>query len=258
MAPPKGYKHTDEEKAKMKGRVPHNKGKHLSQSWKDALSISHMDKHPTQEHRDKIAASLMNKPKTPEHVENMSKSQKGKKKPASFSIRMKKYNETKPPITDLTRERLSESRMGEKNPRYGKVALYTHRMKMVEAKIGGFWYGSIVYPEGPQYCEKWTAEFRERVRAFFGHKCMMPGCGHEWQPSEPRLAVHHVTYEPKSCCSEEVPRLFVPVCAKKCHLKTNSKKEFYREYFTDMINRDFDGKCFFTKEEYAALFSAMR
>jgi hypothetical protein len=249
MAPPKGYKHTDEEKAKMKGRVPHNKGKHLSQSWKDALSESHKDKHPTQEHKDKISVSLSNKPKTPEHVEKVRQSHLGKKRPASFSQTMKEVNKLRGPVTDITRKRLSESRMGEKNPRYGKTASLDHRIRMVEAAIGGFWYGAVRYREGPQYCEKWTEELKERVRTFFGHRCLL--C--EQPQNGTALHVHHVWYNKKACC-DDTPRSLVPLC-NSCHsITTTGDRDYWSNYIQEFLDIYYDGKCWLTKDEYRELY----
>jgi hypothetical protein len=101
------------------------------------------------------------------------------------------------------------------------------------------------------YCEKFNNEFKERVRAFQGYRCAL--CGHVWMPGEKALSVHHVHYQKDSCCNDDAPKLFVPVCSDGCHQKTNRKREQYIEFFTGYLLEKFDGKCYYTKEEMAAL-----
>jgi len=107
------------------------------------------------------------------------------------------------------------------------------------------WKGGISYEP---YCPKFTNEFKERVRAFFGYQCQM--CGHVWQEGERKLAVHHVNFRKDSCCSNEIMPLFVPLCHQPCHTKTNFNRVFWEYWFTEMINHLYGGKCYFTKEEF--------
>jgi len=119
----------------------------------------------------------------------------------------------------------------------------TRRMENISHK----WYGDVVYHDGPQYCDKWTAELRRRVRAFFGNVCLE--CG---SPQHGRLlSVHHVHYNKKLCC-DTTPRTLVPLC-KSCHSKTNSDREYWSEHFQEIVDTYYGGKCWFTREEYAAL-----
>jgi rubrerythrin len=110
------------------------------------------------------------------------------------------------------------------------------------------WLGGIsFYP----YCEKFTKAFRERVRAFFGYTCQV--CGYIWQPGEKKLAVHHVNYRKDSCCDQTIKPYFVPVCSntekRGCHGKTNSSRDFWKQFFTELIETRYQGKCYFTEDE---------
>jgi len=40
-----------------------------------------------------------------------------------------------------------------------------------------------------------------------------------------------------------------PEYRKSCHAKTNHNREHWEQYFADMINSDYGGKCYLTKEE---------
>lgn len=126
------------------------------------------------------------------------------------------------------------------------------KVRMQEARYNGFWYGNVRYYEGPQYCEKWTKDLRERVRAYFGHKCFL--CG---QPQNgTALHVHHVWYNKRACC-DDTPRSLVPLCI-KCHNETTfGDKKYFSNYIQELLDLYYDGKCWLTREEYAALFSVI-
>jgi len=123
---------------------------------------------------------------------------------------------------------------------------------------------------GPKvYCEKWTAEFRRRIRAFFDYKCV--DCGSP--QNEQLLHCHHVYYDKKACCavnengkylsnlgikgyphSFEIvgdPNKFVTLC-QSCHARTTAKKkrEYWARHFEEIINIDYQGNSYLTKEEY--------
>jgi len=117
------------------------------------------------------------------------------------------------------------------------------RRKQEEIEHG--WYGSVKYYHGPQYCEKWTAELRERVRAYFGYCCVE--CGTPQNGN--KLHIHHVWYNKRLCC-DDTPRTLVPLCV-SCHSKTNTCREQWSEHFQAIIDTYYEGRCWFTKEEFA-------
>lgn len=158
---------------------------------------------------------------------------------------------------------------GEKNPFYGRTHSDETKQKISTAQEGKYkgcnnpmygvrrenapgWKGGISFEP---YCPLFNKEFRERVRSFFGRKCVE--CGMTEEENGWKLAVHHVNYNKKSCCQENEPvldRYFVPLC-KHCHGKTLSKKleKYYKEHFEDLINNKYNGKCYYTQEEYIQL-----
>lgn len=97
------------------------------------------------------------------------------------------------------------------------------------------------------YCEKFNNNFRERVRKFQGNKCAL--CGHVWQEGEVALSVHHVHNQKDSCCAEDAPTIFVCLCSRGCHHKTIRHWRRYVGRFTRYLVKNFNGKCYFTKEE---------
>ena len=123
---------------------------------------------------------------------------------------------------------------------------------------------------GPKdYCEKWTLEFRRRIRAFFDYKCVECGT----PQTEDLLHCHHVYYDKKACCSVNEngkyfsnlgikgnlysfeiigdPNKFIALCD-TCHKSTSGKKnrEYWARHFEEIINIYYLGKSYFTKEEY--------
>ena len=117
------------------------------------------------------------------------------------------------------------------------------RKKLSAAKSGKnspLWKGGLSFEP---YCPKFNNEFKERVRAFFGYRCVE--CGS--QQIEKKLSIHHVNFNKKTCCDDTIP-LFVALCI-PCHAKTNYNRDYWQRHFTDMITSKHDGKCYFTKEE---------
>jgi len=110
-----------------------------------------------------------------------------------------------------------------------------------------------------RYCELWTDEFRERVRAFFGYVCMYPGCGKTQEEEGRKLSVHHVNYDKQTCCRENEDvssRKFVTLCNRH-NLAVNYDRELWERYFVGLINDEYEGRCYFTKEEWAWLNAVM-
>lgn len=119
------------------------------------------------------------------------------------------------------------------------------------------------------YCEKWSLEFRRRIRAFFDYTCAECGT----PQNEKLLHCHHVYYDKKACCSVNEngkyfsnlgikenphsfeiigdPNKFVALCD-NCHKKTSGKKnrEYWARHFEEIINNYYLGKSYFTIEEY--------
>ena len=139
--------------------------------------------------------------------------------------------------SDETRKKISESQKGksagEKNYFFGKHFCGSENPN---------WRGGGSYEP---YCPKFTEEFKERVRAFFGYTCQV--CGHKWQKGNRRLDVHHVNFRKDSCCSSNVPRLFIPLCI-SCHSRTNGNREYWQEIFTNKIMLEYDGECYLPKK----------
>jgi len=120
-----------------------------------------------------------------------------------------------------------------------------------ECKIAGIsgensssWKGGVSFGD---YCKKFNNEFKTRCRAFFENKCVV--CGITTEQHKRKMCVHHVNYNKDTCCDENVKQLFVTLCAKH-HGLTNHSREYWNGLFTKLIEEKYNGKCFYTKEEW--------
>lgn len=95
------------------------------------------------------------------------------------------------------------------------------------------------------YCHLFNKDLKERVRLFWNRECAI--CGKTEKQNGKKLSVHHVNYEKKVCCDDEliqsVQRLFMPLC-QSCHAKTNHNREYWEEMLTNYIMIWFNGESY--------------
>jgi hypothetical protein len=218
-----GKHHTEEAKAKISKA---NKGKRRSEQTRRKISDSKrgnksaLGKIHSEEHNRKIAAANFGKHLSEETRKKISESLKGKT------------------LSEAHCKRISESLKGRTHSEEA-------RHKMSESHKGSKayqWKGGISFEP---YCPKFTREFKERVRAFFGRTCVE--CGKLEGENGERLHVHHVNFRKDACCAADVTPLFVLLC-KSCHSKTNHNRVFWEYWFTEMIMSRYGGKCYVEKE----------
>lgn len=229
MGQKKGFRHSEESRNKMK--------------------LSHTGIYPTEETRLKMSAS---KKDIIISQETRIKIKQGVKKAYSEGRHGGGFKKGHPPTKGTTGKQHTEEwkanqseRMKQNNPMKNPVVCLkvskTRKERSISSKErNSNWQGGISFEP---YCEKFNEDFKKRVRLFFGDRCVECGC----IPSEYRLHVHHVNFDKKSCCNDTTP-LFVPLC-RECHNKTQHKRIFYQYSFTEMINYQYGGKCYLTKEE---------
>jgi hypothetical protein len=213
------------------------KGGHLSDEAKAKISTANKGrfagtknpnygKHMSPELREKLLITHLGQPRSKETREKISVAMKGRfagdkhpqyGRPGTF---LGKHH------TSETKTQLSEiDRSGENNPR---------------------WMGGISFEP---YCPKFNDELKQRIREFFENRCVM--CG-KTNPNKWKLCCHHVTYNKEMCCDGK-PVQFAALCHRR-HSKTSGGD---RQRWEDMLHRAideiWDGKSYFTKEEYAEL-----
>ena len=111
------------------------------------------------------------------------------------------------------------------------------------------WRGGTSYEP---YCIKFTPEFKERVRDFWGRRCGVCGMSEEENIEfcGRKLAVHHINYDKQTCCNGNDP-LFIANCH-KCHPRTNFHREYWEEVLSNFIMIYYDGECYLPKGGDAA------
>jgi hypothetical protein len=239
-----GKKHTPEAKEKMRLAKIGKPGNHR---------IQHSEESKQKNREAHLGKSAWNK---------------GKKMPESFCKRASEWQKGRP-IPEEQRVKISKSLEGREKSEL-------HILKVIESVSGeGFWYGHKYLrnpPKVPRYCEKWK-DVNPRVHAFFNYKCV--GCG---SPEINHSHIgHHVFYVKETCCwfthdgiyytnlnapnhkdqdyyIGENPNYFVILCS-KCHGRTNgnfNNRKKWADYYKKIIDEQYGGKCYITKEEEMA------
>lgn len=241
-------------------------GKHLSEEHKRKISESSRGRRLTDEHKQNISRAMKGNPK----IVGKEMSDETRRKIGEASkenIRKNGHPMEGRHHTEETRLRLSDRFRGENNPNFGRehtkeekgrisqrakghkrcvgrhMSEETHmRISMsLKGKMRGEkcpnWKGGVSFEP---YCPKFNKEFKERVREFFGRKCVV--CGKSEEENKIRLSVHHVNYNKMTCCDDTKP-LFVALCV-SCHTKTNFNTSCWEEYFTGLIEQKYNGACY--------------
>jgi hypothetical protein len=204
---------------------PNYKGKYATLEWREKVSRSLIEnhrlfpRHHTEESKQKISVGLTGK-KHPckGHVVTQATRMK-------MSIRMAGINH---PMygkhhTSASREKMSKSQKnngkivgyhkghipwnkgkkypeytGENSPLYGIVRGYETRLRVKEAKVGGFWYGNVRYGER-KYCELWNRDLWNRIDKAQNNQSILSGKTKE-DNGGCALSRHHIYWQPKACC----------------------------------------------------------
>lgn len=206
----------------------------------------------TPETRAKISAAKKGRPLSAEHRRKIGEANKGRVRSPETRLKLREANLGKA-MTPETRAKIgaalkgrevsAECRANLSKALKGRLITDDHRRKISETKKGTFcgpdhprWRGGTSF--GP-YCFRFNSEFKERVREFFGRRCAECGA----PEGDRRHFVHHVNYRKDSCCAEDAPPLFVPLCH-SCHPKTNHDREYWEARFTALINEQYGGRCY--------------
>jgi hypothetical protein len=244
---------------------------------REKISAALKGKPKSQEHRDALAAAHTGKTMSPEHRAIMSAANKGKPKSAEHRAKIAAARRAMGPRSEETKEKLrnisletrkfrSEMASGENNPVH-RIRDYEKYKENLILSLNDIWYGGVKYPQDKRaiYCEKWTPELRERIRACWGYESALSGKTKE-ENGNRELDCHHVYFQKKACChwDEDTqgyyaiierkryyikgdPNKFVPLTCDE-HSKTKFDKLYWIKYFEDLIESK-GGKSYFTKEE---------
>lgn len=180
-----------------------------------------------------------------ETYRKMSDAHKGK--PSPFKGVTGRYTEeTRRKISDAGRRRKGQPGKKHSDETKKKLSVYFTGRKRPElaGENHHLWKGGIAYLP---YCNKFNKRFKDRVREYFGNRCVR--CGKTKDENRAALSVHHVDENKNTCCDGSKP-VFVALCS-SCHGTVHTHKDTnWQEFFTDIIERVHDGRCYYTVEEY--------
>ena len=145
--------------------------------------------------------------------------------------------------TEETIQLMSENRTGEGNPMFGRHHTLSTRKRLSDFRRlekHPTWKGGISFEP---YCVKFNREFKERVRAFFGYRCVE--CEMTTEENGRAIDVHHVNYDKMMCCNDVKP-LFVALC-RKHNSAANHDRENWQEHYTEIIMNRYGGSCYIPK-----------
>lgn len=144
---------------------------------------------------------------------------------------------------------------------------YCCKQCIIETRVGGFWYGNIQYYE-MKYCELWNEDLKIRIRSFFNNTSVLSKKTKR-ENNNRNLSCHHVYYQKKACCEwdEDAQGYYAAIDGEKYYIKGDPNKFVtlthlencmverdklkWVRIFEDIINDQYDGKCYFTKKEYS-------
>jgi len=132
--------------------------------------------------------------------------------------------------SEESKRKISESTKG-KSKSNGKLG--TKQSEDTKKKIGNanraekcsLWKGGISYQPYPL---DWTEILRTSIRLRDNFMCFE--CGIHQDELYKKLSVHHIDYDKNNCNPENL----ITLC-NSCHVKTNSNRDYWMEYFKELL-----------------------
>ncbi len=246
MSWPKGKPRSKETKSKISAWMMANKptlGKHLSDEAKHKLSIAmslrlqgnkrRLGIPHTEETKQRIGeasraqwASRIDRHQTAEHIKHNADARRGYHHSEETKGKMREASKTKPPVSEATRRKMSESLSGEKNPMFGKHPGDETRKKMSRPlDKNPRWTGGLSrFP----YPITFNGELKERIRTRDHHICQL--CGVTQGELVRKLDVHHIDHNKDNLCDTNL----ISLC-RRCNSRVNSNREHWQSYFNQVI-----------------------
>jgi len=161
--------------------------------------------------REKISNYWKGKSKSKEHKQKISLSEKGKVVSEETKNKLREAWKKRTPITDGTKQKLSES--SQKIAKSGYYQSENYRKLVSMGKQGldlESWKGFVSFEP---YCHKFNYALKEKIRNKYSRICVL--CGKSEIENGRRLDVHHIDGDKMQGC-EGKKFLLVPLCH-SCH-----------------------------------------
>ncbi len=120
-----------------------------------------------------------------------------------FKEHKEKISNSKKIISNKTKEKISKSHLGEKNPAWKG--------------------GSSFLP----YCQKFNIQLREKIRIRDNKTCQL--CGKTEIEEGKKLSVHHIHYDKENCYPD-----LITLC-RSCNSIVNSNRNYWEEHFMKIL-----------------------
>ncbi len=215
-------------KGKYEGENNPNYGKKHTPQARQKMSIVNKGKVPSEETR-KIWS---------EQRKGEKNSNYGKTMPEEQKLKISKANKGKKRTAKMKRN-MREARAdfrGEKHPMYGRKHTPESIQKMSDAlsfENNPAWLGGISFePYSPEFNDNFKQQIRERD----DYTCQL--CGkheNELTGYHKKHAVHHIDYDKKN----SQPSNTITLCiVNGCHVKTNTNREYWEDYFKKLMDKE--------------------
>lgn len=178
----------------------------------------------TGEIRNKISKTLKGIPHSEETKRKLSEALKGKTRSEEYRKHISEAKKGKP--SPMKGKHFSE----ESKKKMSKIKKGKHLSEETKKKLSGEnnhnWKGGKSFEPYPM---DWTNDLREAIRKRDDYVCQMCGIHQdELKGWNKKLDIHHIDYDKDNLD----PKNLITLC-KSCHMKTNSNREYWINYFRE-------------------------
>lgn len=230
-----------------KGQKNPHKGVPRSPECRAKISAASRNHFSNPEARERVSKEKKGKPLSPEHIANRTKAQTGLRRSEEARAHLKEAQNRKDVKEKQSVAHIGKLKSLETRQKMGLAKAGIPKSPEHIAKISGAnspnWKGGISFEP---YCPKFNEGLKKRIRTFFNYECTL--CGKTTPENRRNLSCHHVEYSKSACCDGKKVH-FAALCD-KCHARTNHERERWEAILHQIIDQIYDGRSYFTKEEW--------
>jgi hypothetical protein len=193
----------------------------LGYIWTEESKQKLIGRHIPEEVCNKISLTLKGRKHTKEALQNMIKAQNKEDVKLKQKLSHIGYKHTEEAKLKMSKA-LKGKYVGINNSHYGKSQPESFILKM-SGENHPNWRGGISHEEYPF---EWNHKLKEKIRERDGYLCQICHIGQNGH----RLPVHHIDYNKFNLSFNNL----ISLCT-SCHAKTDFNREYYTEYFTNLL-----------------------